>query len=724
MTISIWRYSHLALAVSSFLFLALASITGMILAVEPIMESENPGVAREIRSTSVGELVSALQKTDLELIDFSVVNNQFIVVKAIDDDGKNIEFYADAKTGKSLGNVAEKSKFFEWVKNLHRSLFLHNIGRAFMGITAFLLLLIAISGSILIVQRQHGLKRFFTKIVKEDLTQYYHVVLGRISLVVILIIALTGTYLSMVRFEFFVAEKTQLNVDFDAIKSEPKKTIPEFSIFNDTPLSETVSLEFPFSDDVEDYYTLKTHSGEMAVNQFTGEILSKADYSNVRKLSDLSLDLHTGRTNWFWALILAIASGNILFFIWSGFSMTFKRRKAVIRNKFKKDDSEIILLVGSENGSTFRYAKAIYQELIKVGRKPFLAEMNHYSEFPKAEHLIVFTSTYGLGNPPVNASKFETLIEKYPQKQEIQFSVIGFGSKSYPDFCKFAFEVDQLLTRQKWAKQLTEIHTVNDKSQQDFSQWARLWAEKSKTQIKFPTEIELPKLQSFAVVEKTPLSHEDGAFLMKLRAKKGKFTSGDLLNIYPANDYRERQYSIGKIGNYIQIAVKLHPNGLGSNYLYALEPGDVIPGSISKSTNFHLPDIKSRVIMISNGTGIAPFLGMIDQAERNRPEINLYCGFRDSASFSIYKEFLDKHCATRKIAILEVAYSREGNREYVKDILARNADSLANSLRNGEVIMICGSLAMERNVLELLENVCKKPVAFYRANGQILTDCY
>jgi sulfite reductase (NADPH) flavoprotein alpha-component len=36
MTLSLWRYSHLLLALSSSLFLIIASVTGVILACEPI----------------------------------------------------------------------------------------------------------------------------------------------------------------------------------------------------------------------------------------------------------------------------------------------------------------------------------------------------------------------------------------------------------------------------------------------------------------------------------------------------------------------------------------------------------------------------------------------------------------------------------------------------------------------------------------------------------------
>lgn len=90
------------------------------------------------------------------------------------------------------------------------------------------------------------------------------------------------------------------------------------------------------------------------------------------QLADLSLDLHTGRTNVIWAIILGIASLNILFFIYSGFAMTLKRRASRIKNKHKAEDSQFILLIGSENGSSLRFANAIQQQLIAHGKKFFL----------------------------------------------------------------------------------------------------------------------------------------------------------------------------------------------------------------------------------------------------------------------------------------------------------------------------------------------------------------
>ena len=77
------------------------------------------------------------------------------------------------------------------------------------------------------------------------------------------------------------------------------------------------------------------------------------------------------------------------------------------------------------------------------------------------------------------------------------------------------------------------------------------------------------------VIEKTLLSERESVFSVQLKTKK-KFTSGDLLAIYP--NEQERFYSIGKIGGNIHLTVKLHSHGLGSNFLYKLHKGGRDPG--------------------------------------------------------------------------------------------------------------------------------------------------
>lgn len=730
MTISVWRYSHLALAVSSFLLLTLASVTGIILAFEPLSQKVQPYRTDAFSQLTLAQTLPVLKKNYSEISELSVDANQFVQLKGMDADGKNLTAFVDPQTGKILGLPTEQNEFFQWVTALHRSLFLHEAGRFFIGLTAFLLLLITVSGTLLIIQRQRGVRRFFTRIVRDNFAQYYHVVLGRLSLIPIFIIALSGTYLSMARFGLVGTEKVSPKIDFDAIESKPQRQLADFAVFQNTRLADVQSIEFPFSEDVEDYYTLKLKDRELTVNQITGDILSENRYPVATLLTNLSLDLHTGRTSSWWAVILAVASANILFFIYSGFAITLKRRANRVKNKFTADESRFIILVGSENGSTFRFGQAIHQQLIKQGKKSFLTELNNYTVFPKVEHLIALTATYGLGDAPTNASRFATLLEKHPQPNRVHYSVLGFGSHAYPDFCKFAFELNQLLSRQKWATPLIDIHTVNDKSPDEFSLWAEAWSQQANLPLTILPELQqsqTTRFESLSVTDNTPLVHTD-TFLIRLQGKrKLRVTSGDLLAIYPENDHRERLYSIGVVEKELQLSVRLHPDGLGSGFLHRLKNGETIRARVIGNAHFHFPKKAPVVILISNGTGIAPFLGMISQNKKKTP-CHLYGGFRDHQSFEIYRRFLEESTAAQKLKQSHIAFSREGEKQYVSDLIARDADFVGNVLASQGVVMICGSLSMQKDVLELLETICQtklgNSVSFYQSRSQIRMDCY
>jgi sulfite reductase (NADPH) flavoprotein alpha-component len=181
------------------------------------------------------------------------------------------------------------------------------------------------------------------------------------------------------------------------------------------------------------------------------------------------------------------------------------------------------------------------------------------------------------------------------------------------------------------------------------------------------------------------------------------------------------------INNEIRLSVRLHPKGLGSTFLHRLKPGKKINAKLINNAHFHFPQKTAEVIMISNGTGIAPFLGMIDQNQGKIP-CYLYCGFRERSSYEMYETFLDSSQAEGKLQYIQLALSREGNKQYVYDLINRDADWLADVLSRGGVIMICGSLTMQKDVMDQLENICQAKrgvgISLYQSLGQIRTDCY
>ncbi len=716
MTISIWRYSHLTLAVSSFLFILIATITGIILAIEPISYQLKPYAVNTTEIT-IAETLTALQNEHKEIITLQVNDHNFVSASVITKNGKSETFYIHPKSGKKTGSITPKAFLYKFATNLHRSLFLKTTGRILVAFFSLLLFLITITGIILITKRQGGFKLLFSKVIYENFNQFFHVVLSRYFFIPIVIITLTGIYLSLDKFS--ILPKTTIKHNYNATaKNSTKKPITSFRIFEETKLSELKSLEFPFSDDKEEYFSLKLKTKELLVDQYSGEIISNQQLSWTKIVANWSLFLHTGRGSVFWSFVLLSTCFAILFFIYSGFSISIHRRKnnISINNKFKKNNAEFIILVGSEGNETFRTANSFYKALLKENKTVFIDNLNNYTTYKKAKNLIIFTSTYGKGEAPTNATNFLKLLEKTQQPNQLNYSVIGFGSLAYTEYCNFAIEIDNRLKQNTNFTATTPLIKINNQNFNEFKLWVLDWNKKTNNSLKVKQEIIKPfSLNNFKVISTTNLNVDD-TFLIRLQPeKKLKFSSGDLLAIIPEKDNVKRLYSIGKIKNDILLSIKKHEYGVCSQLLFNLNKNDVLKASIEKNKNFHFPAKAKEVILIANGTGIAPYLGMLN----NTTKTHVFCGLRTKASKAIYKPYLHNKN-------VQYAFSKEENHQYIQDVIAQQETLISSVLKNKGMIMICGSVAMMNEVLTVLESITIKKLNkdLSKFKKQIKTDCY
>lgn len=731
MIISVWRYSHLALAVSSFLFVLTASLTGIILAFEPIQqEIETP--AFSVEETSTATLISNLKENYLEVFGVKVDGYDRVSASVLTEDGDMAEFYVNPQTGEKEGELGQESSLFQFARSLHRSLFLKTTGRFFVGLTSFLLFLISASGLILLIKRQQGLKKIFSKIIKDNFFQYGHVYLGRLFLIPIVIISLSGVYLSLFQFNIIEHPVFNAKIDTQTISATPERSIANFPIFKNTPVSEVKSIEFPFSTEVSDYYILQLKDGSFAVNQFTGAVLDEDQLPASEQLFQYSYNLHTGEGNLIWAFVLLLSCVSMLFFIYSGFKITFKRKSAKIKNKFKFKDCLYLILVGSETGSTLQFAVWFQQELLKKGKKAFVAQMNEFQYHDQLQQLIIFTATYGVGEPPTNATKFEAKLKEIQFSNPINYSVVGFGSFAYPDFCKFAYTTERLLDEKENANCFLSLHTINNKSTESFNRWLEQWARLRELNFpKFEGEVETKKRKkvAFQVVKTTPLIPNHQTFLVELRpVKNQKLKSGDLLAVSAGKEHHDRFYSLGITStNNILLSVKLHENGVCSTYLNKLKEGDLVHASRLKNKAFYFPKKAKKVVMISTGTGIAPFLGMLVHNTKKIPT-QLYWGARDRHALTHYEPIINSTLNEGKLKRFLPVYSREDQQQYVQDQLRENTAEIGEVFKNGGVVMICGSIFMQQAVLGLLTEICEKNrlknLSDYQNRGQLLMDCY
>lgn len=726
--LKIWRTAHLALAIISFLFIAMASVTGAILSFEPIKEKNLPYKVASFDTITVANSITKLKDIYPELLQISVDNHQFVTIEGFDEEGNDFKHIVDPITGKKLANPIEKSPFMQWTTNLHRSLFLHETGRYIVGIFSILLVLIAFSGTALLLKRSKGLRGFYDKISSNFWEQFYHILAGRLLLIPIIIISITGSYLFLQRFEYLPSDEISDTIDFTS-ENPNRLEWKKYPAFKNLYLSDIEKIELPFDESAEEVFKVKTKTSQFTVEQISGTKISEQNYSLWNILGKWSFDLHTGQINSLWSFIIGLASIQLLFFIYSGFVITYKRIKNKKKtNLFALSQADALLLVGSENGSTWQFAKNFQEQALAIGKKIFIAEANELQTLNHVKELIIFTSTYGEGIAPANANQLINNLKKINSTTEILFSVVGFGSKTYNFYCGFAKKVSAQLQYLSWAKELTPIGFVNEKNPVDFCRWIDCYNQKAKLQIATTPALyreNTNEKQSLEVVKNTKVQSEDQLFSIEFKTK-AKFQSGDLLAIYPTNDYVERLYSISKIDNQLYLMIKLHEKGIGSNYLHLLEKSEKIKARIIKNTHFYFPK-KQQVICIANGTGIAPFLGMIDENNKKQ-KIYLYAGFQKPTPFIKELETnLHNQIKKGKLTQLNIAYSRIQDKNYVMDLIIKDRDKIANLLEQGGVIMVCGSLSMWHNVSKILEEIAisnHKSLNDYITNGQIKTDCY
>ena len=108
--------------------------------------------------------------------------------------------------------------------------------------------------------------------------------------------------------------------------------------------------------------------------------------------------------------------------------------------------------------------------LVKQNSSLFL---NKYNFFPKAQVFIFMTSTYGEGDAPSNADQFAYKFKKYKQLKTIEYTVLGFGSKSYPKFCSFAEDINSLLSQEDNYSELYPFFKINNQDANEYSSWEK-----------------------------------------------------------------------------------------------------------------------------------------------------------------------------------------------------------------------------------------------------------
>jgi len=648
----------------------------------------------------------------------------------------------DPLTGQAVAS-ADPNPMLRWLTNLHRSLFLGDGGRIAMAVGALAMLVLAISGTLLVVRRMGGWRRWFAPL-RGPWAGRIHVELARV--------AVLGLALSSVTALWMTASTFDLLPDGEAIPAFPTETSGEtgatFAAMErlaSTPVSELRELSFPYPDDASDVFTLTTDQGMGFIDQGTGKMLAWADLSPMQSLSETIYMLHTGQG----AALLGLALGLMALAIPAmGFTgvliwLSGRRGRPRLHHNAPASRAETILLVGSEGGSTWGFATTLHKALTEAGQTVHATALSAFdpSRYGKAKRILILAATYGDGDAPSTAKGFLDQLAKSEVLLNVPLAVLGLGDRSFPAYCAYAQAVSQAARAKGWSE-LLAFHTVDRQSAQEFARWGRALG----TAMGIPLELAhhpvQPATQVLTLIDRRDYGAEVQAptailrfalpktSLMQrlMRRSFGRFQAGDLIGILPEGSAVPRLYSLasGTHDGFVEIVVKKHPGGLCSGQLIELKVGETVTGFLRRNTVFHPDKGRAPLILIGAGTGIGPLAGIIRGNTRKRP-VHLFFGMRHPDSDFLYGSDMRDWQNAGQMTHLTTAVSRTARPQYVQDALRSEQSDVIRLIRDGARVMVCGGRDMAQGVSEALTDILA-PVGLtpfmLKSEGRYVEDVY
>ncbi len=720
----------------------LLGITGAVLSMVPPLERFATSIpSGDSVATLVGRVL--VRYPGAEQIQRSRSGTLVVYFSSADKAGAD---RVDPATGAGTGPHVQ-SQVFRWVKQLHRSMFLDTPGRVAAGITAVSMLLLSVSGLLLLVKRIGGWQRLATPL-HGNRSQRWHAQVGRLAFAGLLVSACTGSWLSATTLGL-VADGAQAEPDFPAITAGGARTpAPQLPALRATDLADLRELVFPGADDPGAVYTLRTTHGDSYVDPATGGLLAFRAHGSAYTAHEWLYRIHTGEGLWWLGLLLGLCALGAPWLAGTGATVWWQRQRARprIAGNSSPQSADAVVLVGSENNSTWGFARVLHDALRKSGQRVHTAPMNTYSSRHRsARRLFILTATYGDGDAPSSASQFLALSRRVAANPATPFAVLGFGDRQFPKFCQFAKDVDAAMRAQGWLP-LMALATINRQSTQEFARWGAALGERIEVPLSLehtpahpPTmQLRLRERIDYGVHEQEPTvvlrfvaaPEARAGWLARLVRRDGlpSFEAGDLVGVVVPGSAMPRFYSLasGARDGMLEICVRRQPGGLCSTFLHGLAPGDSIDAFIQENPEFRPASGRTPVILIGAGTGIGPLAGFIRNNTGRHP-MYLYWGGRDPASDFLYEPELRNYLADRRLTQLHTAFSRVAGGVRVQARLAEDADNLRALIREGAQVLVCGSSAMAGSVRQALDEVLApiaQDVKTLRSSGRYREDVF
>lgn len=710
------------------ILLTVIAVSGAFLSVVPALDRlANPATTAEISVATLAEAVGARHQE----IDKIVVRPSGAVTVSYADNGASGTEQVDPATGASLGAPEAPSALVRWMTELHRSLFLGDAGKIGTGVAAAAMLALSLSGIVLLMRSLGGWRGYFAP-VRGDLLTRLHGEVSRFAVVGLMLSSLTGLYMSADTFGFLPDPTADAMPAMVSGSGGPAAPVGSLSALQSISVADLRELTFPAQDDPADVYTVTTTEGETSVDAATGAVLSFMPVSTWDRVREIVVMLHTGRGAWLFGLLLGAASASVPLLGVTGVLMWWRRRSSrpAIAANVEVRQADTVILVGSEGNTTWGFAGTLHEALTASGHRVHTAPMNALSSAHlSAERLLILTATYGDGAAPASANGFLTRLAELDGS--VPVAVLGFGDRSFPQFCRFAQDVSDAVAAKGWPVMMG-LKRIDRQSPQEFAAWGRDLGDVLGHEVTLNHHARLPKTEPLALVSSELYGEAVGAPVAIMRFSAGSkspaFEAGDILGVLPPGETMPRFYSLASSARdgFLEICVRLREGGVCSSYLHGLTPGDTIAAFIRTNPRFRPIEGRAPLILIGAGAGIGPLTGFVRANDGHRP-VHLYWGGRSPASDFLYEHELAEHLAEKRLTSLTTAFSRGPDGGYIQDRLAADAPKLRELIRHGAQVLVCGGRDMADAVTSALGVVVRPlglDLATLKSDGRYVEDVY
>ncbi len=375
-------------------------------------------------------------------------------------------------------------------------------------------------------------------------------------------------------------------------------------------------------------------------------------------------------------------------------------------------DAPWLVAYASQTGNAEQLARQTSETLRVAGIANRVCDFDELdaATLQSAERILFLTSTYGEGDPPDAAARFAQRLMSRSDLAlgQLHYAMLALGDSAYTSFCAFGRLLDAWLAA-RGAQALFPRVEVDRSAPPAIAAWRQQLSHLAGTSD--APDWDAPAFANWRLAARNHLNPGSAGapiYHLELEPAPGAalpaWESGDLVQVAaPGDPDRPREYSIASIpaDGRVHLLVRLHRHGDGSHGLASgwltqqAEVGATVRLRLREHRRFRLEANATRpLILIGNGSGIAGLRGHLKaRAAAGQGRNWLLFGERDPAHDAFYREELEAWQRAGVLPRLDLAWSRgPQGKEYVQDLLLRQAEPLRAWVDEGAAIYVCGSL--------------------------------